>query len=445
MSDITRSIVTGGIVVLSIGAIVAGLIVRDHQELGGTSPATEAQVGGLIASKDGVQVPADRFFDQMVEKLKREYVDPIDDDQKLASGSVRGMVASLNDPNSVFMDPKEFASYQKELSGHYEGIGADLSLEDSHGPASTGQTAKPDSASEEAAAGEITIPRLTVVGLTPSGPAAKAGVKLGDSVEFVDGRWLIQAKPIQALRDLTDKVTKKKAPMSALIQMRKELRPKLDKSVLPLRAKDQLMLGDSGSATVIWRRGEQLITTDLKRERSEMSTLVEPAGTLHLAFGPDAPKLLKEAIRGKNTITLDLRNDPIGEFTIMKQCLAVVAPSGSYGMLDSERAGKSHALEIIGGNSAPPKLTLLVDQSTRGVAEIFALALQSKGLAKIDGGPMAGHRYVIETVALPDGSGYSLVTGKYRPASEKSAQAEPPKRKRRTPLVATSFGTEIDI
>lgn len=440
MSDITRSLIAGGVVVLGIGAIVAGLVIRDHQDLGDGSHLTLASVDGLVASRVGAEVPADKYFAEMVEKLKREYVDEITDDQKLASGSVRGMVASLNDPNSVFMDAKEFAAYKEAVSGHYQGIGVELSLQDSQGKASTGQG---DSSKDEAVAGVLKIPKLTVVGLTPGGPAAKAGVQIGDSVEYVDGRWLIQAEPIMALRALTAKVDQKKAPMSDLIKVRKVLRAKLEKSVLPLRAKDELMLGSDGTVNVVWTRGKQELKTTLKREKSEALAFGPDAqGVVHLTFAPGDVERFKEAIKGKSALTVDLRESPLGEFATMKECLSLVAPKGDYGVIESERQGKSHPLTLAGGTSGDVKLTLLVDKSTRGPSEIFALALQSKGLAKVEGGPMAGHRYIIETVELPDGSGYTLVTGKYRAPSEKAAERVV--RPAPKPVAIRHFDGEVD-
>lgn len=442
MSDITRSLVSGGVVVLSIGAIIAGLIVRDHQDLGGSADPEQASVGGLIASREGAEVPADRFFAQMVEKLKREYVDPIDDDQKLASGSVRGMVASLNDPNSVFMDAKEYAAFKESLAGHYQGIGAELSLEDAHGPAATGQASDTDK--DEVLASGINIPKLTVVGLTPNGPAARAGVKIGDSVEYVDNRWLIQEEPIKELRQLTLKVNKKAASMDELIKKRKELRKKLEKFVLPLRARDELMIGESGTVNVVWRRGATRIPSVLKREKSEMPGVVaEPTGTLHVSFGLGSADKLKAAIQGKKALVLDLRNTPVGDFDEMKACLAAVAPKGNYGVLESERQGKTRNLALTDGNATPPQMTIKVDRSTRGVAEIFALALQSKGLAKLEGGPTAGHRYILETVKLPDGSAYTLVTGKYRSPSEKPAKRTVKKSAPET-IAQLGFRGEVD-
>jgi C-terminal processing protease CtpA/Prc len=67
---------------------------------------------------------------------------------------------------------------------------------------------------------------------------------------------------------------------------------------------------------------------------------------------------------------------------------------------------------------------LLTDRTTCGAAEIFALALSSKGLAKLSGGEMGGDRDIYDIVELPDGTGYTLVTSRFKPGLPvKSAQA----------------------
>jgi hypothetical protein len=86
--------------------------------------------------------------------------------------------------------------------------------------------------------------------------------------------------------------------------------------------------------------------------------------------------------------------------------------------------GKTQKLAVAVGNSKPPKIDVIVDQTTRGPAEILATALESHKLARVSG-TSGGDKSVIEVVTLPDGSGYTLVTGEYRPFP---AVATKPKR-----------------
>lgn len=51
-------------------------------------------------------------------------------EQQMLQGAIRGIIESLNDPHSIFLDAKEFSQFKEELSGKYEGIGAEITLKD---------------------------------------------------------------------------------------------------------------------------------------------------------------------------------------------------------------------------------------------------------------------------------------------------------------------------
>jgi carboxyl-terminal processing protease len=54
-------------------------------------------------------------------------VQPVDD-EKLMQGAIRGMMESLDDPHSAYMDPVEYEDAQAPLEG-YSGIGAWVNTE----------------------------------------------------------------------------------------------------------------------------------------------------------------------------------------------------------------------------------------------------------------------------------------------------------------------------
>ena len=432
MSDIKKSVIAAGWVVAAAGAVVLGSGLRDQADL--SSPSHGVKIENLVASRDNFdgtrgqsEIPAGDFFYELTEKLKEEYVEPIGNEQKLATGAVRGMIGYLGDPKSTFMDKDEFRAYMNARQGKYEGIGADLEVlvpaSDSAVNRSllqpTPSEEGPDPRSETLAApgkGQApSFPRLTVTGVVPGGPADKAGVKLGDKVYSVDDRWVINGDLAIRFYKAKHDFDNKKITLSDLNVVRNEVREKYDRMLLPLRAKDRLFLGKAGAVKVVWERGGQQITTTLQRAPSTRPGITVAQDTIRLPFVTGAAEQLGKAIQGKPAVTIDLRNNSLGDFGVMFKCLAAVAPSGNYGYETTDRPGKPTAITVAKGNPNPPKLTLLTDRSTRGAAEIFALALNSKGLAKLSGSEMGGTRELYEIVELPDGSGYTLVTSRYRP------------------------------
>lgn len=92
--------------------------------------------------------------------LSSNYVDPhalVTED--MIFGAIKGMVASVNDPYTNFMTPKENKEFQESLQGHLEGIGAELTLRNG---------------------------MITVISPLKGSPAQKAGLQPEDIIYKVD-------------------------------------------------------------------------------------------------------------------------------------------------------------------------------------------------------------------------------------------------------------------
>ncbi len=70
-----------------------------------------------------------RLFAEVYERIKREYVDDVDDKQ-LMEKAIRGMVAAL-DPHSAYLDTDEFEEIRLSTMGSYPGVGIEVVAEDS--------------------------------------------------------------------------------------------------------------------------------------------------------------------------------------------------------------------------------------------------------------------------------------------------------------------------
>lgn len=427
MNPVGKSLISGVAVAALALSVVGGDALRAHVESGGlalvakqTHPADSVDTAGLLVSIS--DVPEGDYFREMVRLLRREYVEPIPNERKLAIGAIRGMVGSLQDPRSLYMDVDEFRIYSNAASGRYEGIGVDLIFDDGN----MGKTyfAPVDEPLDPAASESIALPRLKVVALTPGGPADRAGVKAGDWVDSIDGHWVIGPDLIKKFREdsqrATPSATKNLPP--AEIKKREEIaastrrlfRTQLKAAMRPTKAKNLLTSGVSGTHKIVWRRTGSVRTTQIEKAQSAMPQTATPSGALALRFVSGASERLENATRDKTQITIDLRNNTFGDFAEMKACLTVLAPSGGYGTVQSPRVGKSRAVKVENGSKEKLLINLIVDETTRGPAEAFTLALQTSNLAKVTG-KTGGDRTVLETFSLADGSGYTLVVGEYIP------------------------------
>jgi carboxyl-terminal processing protease len=107
------------------------------------------------------------------------------DKQTLVEGAIRGLVDSVGDPYSSYLSPEDFRGTLDDISGQFEGIGAEIGSVDSNGNTSDCATFGPDC-------------HLVVIAPIEGSPAEAAGLRPGDVIDKVDGSTLDGLTPDQA-------------------------------------------------------------------------------------------------------------------------------------------------------------------------------------------------------------------------------------------------------
>lgn len=391
-----------------IGCAFLGDYVRDRIEIGETPPDRLAPL--LASTQKDPDVPESENFLRVVELLKDNFVDPVTDERKLAYGAVKGMIGSLADPDSIYMDAKEFDAYKDLLRGKVHGIGAELRL------AFTDEQIAMLREKKRFTDIGLLVPKLVVTSVAPGSPAEKAGIRIGDRIDSVDGKWVMSAVAIKNLRDLQQLFEQKKIGPEKLTSARERLRDQAENGTMPARAKDTLSIDTTGNVQLVWEREGKSYEATVPRTTTVVSPVIEqPDGSYRVRIIEGAAaQLMALAAKGK-PLVLDLRNGGQGSPAAIKPCIAAVAKAGNYGVTATDRNKSQKPFEIANGAAKQVPITLIVDGSTRGAAEIFALALNSHAGAKLRGTAMAGDKKLTETIALDDGSGYTISTGIYRP------------------------------
>lgn len=102
------------------------------------------------------------FYD-IIDKLNLMYFDKskIDAD-KMVTGAISGMVASLGDPYTSYFPPKQNEDFKTQMAGEFSGIGAELSINEQN--------------------------QIVVVSPLDGSPAEKSGIKPGDIIGKVDDK-----------------------------------------------------------------------------------------------------------------------------------------------------------------------------------------------------------------------------------------------------------------
>ncbi len=236
---------------------------------------------------------------------------------------IKGMVDSLNDPYTSFMNPDETKALNEEISGTYAGVGVVIqNNEKSH------------------------LPQIVTV--FPSSPAEKAGLKKGDLIENADGKDLIRLN--------------------------------LDEVSLIIKGK----VGTKVHLTII--RGTETLTFDIERAQIDIPLTEikyyenDIIGYLKINMFSDGlatnvSKALKE-LKDKNVkgVIIDLRDNPGG---LLSECQSVAGNFMNSGVLlwTKDKNGKEQPLDFTGKKLNLP-IVVLVNGGTASASEIFTGALK---------------------------------------------------------------------
>ncbi len=297
--------------------------------------------------------------------LKENHVNGQDlDPEKLSRGAVQGMLEALGDPYAAYLDPQQFAREQEELSGTYEGIGAQV---------------------------DTRAGRIIIVAPFPGSPAEAAGIRPGDIIVEIEG------KSTEGLT-LQEAISQIRGPRGTSVR---------------------LGIRHLGSNEII----QVTVVRDVIRVTSvEVRTPAEDVGYVRLSIFRDATKdelvsaLRQLEDRGVDGIVLDLRDNPGG---FLGSVVDVASQFLRDGLVLYEVDGQGHRTdwEVRGRPAAPDiPLVVLVNQYSASASEVLAGALRDHGRAKLVGTKTFGKGSVNTFRTLSDGSGiYFTIAHWYTP------------------------------
>ena len=352
-----------GIASLAFSAgLATGLVIP---RLSGPSeaPPLELNPPQINQPEPGPQLPASRDelmapFWEAWEILHDEYVDQPLDDGSLVQGAIRGMVDSLGDPHSSYMDPDEYLQANLPLDGEYEGIGAWVDAD-----------------------GEF----LTIISAMPGSPAERGGLQPGDQVIGVDGE------------DVTG--------LDGNLVIRRVLGP----------------AGTAVRLTIRREGVPDPIDLELVRERIDLASveseiLEGDIGYIRLlSFGAqtadDLDRELADLLRqDPQGLILDLRGNGGG---FLHTAVDVASQFLSEGVVLSERFGDGQetVYEVEGGGRATQiALVVLIDGGSASASEIVAGAIQDHDRGLLVGETSFGKGSVQNWIELNDNQGAVRVT-----------------------------------
>jgi carboxyl-terminal processing protease len=287
--------------------------------------------------------------------------------QELERAAVEGMLDALGDRWSSYYSAHEYEGFQRELRGHYSGVGVWLQ-------ASQGDGAR-------------------VTRVQPGSPAARAGVRAGDRLTEVDGR-AADGVPVSTLTEWL------RGPGGTHVAL------SVDGDGPPRRT--ELVRAEV--------RTEEVTARPLGRGLVRV-----PVASFRQGVGRDVRRVVGDADAPRQGIVLDLRGNPGG---LVEEAVAVASVflDGGPVVTYERRGSRSRTLDAASGGDEATPLVVLVDQGTASAAEMLAASLQDRNRAVVVGSRTVGKGSVQEPLRLSDGSALSLTVGRYLTPSGTSVE-----------------------
>ncbi|MCK4967958.1 MAG: S41 family peptidase [Candidatus Aenigmarchaeota archaeon] len=296
------------------------------------------------------------IFEQVWQLMQKKFINQPLANQKLFHGALSGMVNSLDDPYSIFLDPELFTEFQNEIAGTFEGIGAEIGIKND---------------------------LLTIIAPLSDSPAELAGLKAGDKVYAIDETITLNMFLEQAVNLIRG----------------------------PKGSEVVLTIGRTG-----WDEAKDIMVTrnTINVEPVKYEIKDKNIGYIKVVrFGEKTIPKFRTALeqlkqQHVDKIILDLRNNPGGyletgvdltSFWLSDQ--VVVKEEFADGQIKEYRARGNNEL-------ADYQTVILVNQGSASASEIVAGALQDWNKATIIGETTFGKGSVQELTPLIDGSAIKL-------------------------------------
>jgi carboxyl-terminal processing protease len=351
---------------------------------GGTLFMSGYLLGQRTAEQPGTPAAlADEFqpFWDTYRTIEGRYAGGKIDEQALVRGAIKGMVDGLGDPYSAYLTPEQYQTGLQDLSGQFEGIGAEIGTRDSAGATSTCSTLGPDC-------------HLIVVSPIEGSPAEKAGLKAGDAILAVDGSAL-DGLTVDAARDRVRGPKDTTVVMTILRDNTAPFDVSIVRGVIAQREVIDKILG--GGAV-----GYIRVTGFSDNSAAQFHTAVK-----------------SDVAAGRKELILDLRGNPGGYVTAARSIASEFLASGplfweeTADGTQTETDASTDPATTGAATDPAIHLVVLIDGGSASASEIVAGALHDRGRATIVGQTSFGKGTVQQWIELPKTGALKLTIAKW--------------------------------
>ena len=279
------------------------------------------------------------------------------DSKKLVNSAIAGMVNSLDDPYSTFIDDTNATNFDVELDGEFYGLGVEITVNDKS--------------------------EIEVYSLLPGYEAEKSGLAKGDVITALDG------EPIENM------------------------------STTDFRAK--MIMNNREVVTLTVRRNEETLNFNIKRTLVTIDSVTSKVlnsgkakvGYIGISiFASNTYRQFKDALtklenENIDSLIVDVRSNSGGHLSVVTDVISEFLDSTHviYQVKDSERVIKEYSK---GSKTKTYDVIVLMDSASASASELLASALKEQYGAKLVGTRSFGKSTVQQVVDLEDGSKYKI-------------------------------------
>ncbi len=315
-----------------------------------------------------------KVFTDVLSVVKRDYVNEVEN-KKIVEGAIKGMLATL-DPHSGYLDPDFYQDLQVQTKGEFGGLGLEITIKEG---------------------------LLFVVAPMEDTPAEKAGVRAGDVIVKIDGKFTKEFSLVDAVKRL-------RGPKGSPIQIsigRKGHNGLIDITII----RDTIEVHSVKSRYLEDGFGYVRISQFMEQTADDLGNAL---ARLKRASG-------EEGLRG---LILDLRNNPGGLLAQAVKVGDLFLREGVIVYTDGRvDAQKQKFFAKSKGTEPEYPVVVLVNAGSASASEIVAGALKDHGRALIVGEQTFGKGSVQTITPLENGGALTLTTALYYTKSGSSIQA----------------------
>jgi carboxyl-terminal processing protease len=321
-----------------------------------------------------------------IDKLQANYYDRTKiDAQKMLHGAISGLVSSLDDPYTVYLPPKQNSEFKQTLSGQFEGIGAELGMQDK---------------------------QIIIVAPLEGSPAQKAGLRAGDAVMKVDNQSTFGWTLAQAV----EKIRGPKGTKVLLSIGRKGEETVRDVSVVrdTIHVRSvYLWIKKLREIDAIDQKEFQGRDSEQKIAYIRLSQFGDRTNQEWLSLVNDLSLKMQsdDSIKG---LVLDLRNNPGGYLNDATFIASEFLPVGTTVVMQEDGAGNTLVMKVERqGLLQKIPLVVLINKGSASASEILSGALREYKRARLVGETSFGKGTIQSAEDLGEGAGLHITVAKW--------------------------------